>query len=160
MLCHSCPHNGQLAGVKYSESPCAVCVLDHKGKPRTNDSRELGHGRVVSLEVIERYVSDEIPDEREDGEGGDGFDAAVLDFVNAFCRLDIRQQHLLEQRLFLGRSLEEAAADYRRTFCRPMTAGGASAAIGAATRRIAAALAPTGRTIPAPSTSESHCAAF
>lgn len=159
MLCHSCPHNGQLAGVKYDESPCAVCVLDHKGKPRTNDSREIGHGRVVSLEVIERYVSDELPDEREDGEGG-GIEETVLDFIGAFCRLDIRQQHLLEQRVFFGKSLEDAAADYRRTFHRPMTAAGASAAIGAATRRIASALAPTGRTIPAPSTSESRCASF
>lgn len=159
MLCHSCPHNGQQQGVKYSESPCSVCVLDHKGKPRTNDSREIGHGRVVSLEIIERYVSDELPDERADGEDG-GIEETVLDFVNVFCRLDIRQQHLLEQRVFFGKSLEESADSHRRLFARPMTASGVSATVESVKSRMAAALAPTGRTIPAPSTSESRCASF
>lgn len=159
MLCHSCPHNGKMQGAVYASSPCAVCALDHHGQPRTNDSREIGHGRVVSLDVVERYVSDELPDER-DGEGGGGFEETVLDFIGAFCRLDIRQQHLLEQRVFFGKSLEESADSHRRLFARPMTAGGVSATVESVKSRMAAALAPTGRTIPAPSTSELRCAAF
>lgn len=146
----------------YADSPCAVCAKDHYGRPRRNDSREIGHGRVVSLEVLERYVSDELPQE-DGGEGEDQhcIDEVVLDFIGQFCRLDIRSQFLIEQRALYGRPLEEIAADYQKRFGRPMTAAGVSATVAAAKSRIASALVPVPTTsapptaAPVPGTSSS-----
>ncbi len=128
MLCHSCPHNGQLAGMKYDESPCSACAKDAHGKQRANDSREIGHGRVVSLDAIERYVADAVPAD-DAGDGRSQVGGSLLDFVRRFCRLDIRTQFMFEQRLFFGRSLEEVADGYRVVFRKPMTPAGVAAAL-------------------------------
>ena len=146
MICHSCPHNGRVAGQAYAASPCAFCDKDHHGKARRNDSREGGHGRVVSLELLERYVGDELPAEEEGENQQTSEHDLVLDFIGAFCRMDIRTQYLVEQRIFFGKSLEGVAADYRAKFGRPMTVTGVSASVSAATSRIASALRPQATT--------------
>lgn len=135
MLCHSCPHNGQGAGVDYKGSPCEVCALDVNGKPRANDSRESGHGRIVSLEQIERYVSDEIPAGDFDEPGDESRNTILLDIVGRFCRMDIRTQFLIEQRCFFNRPLAEVTDSYRRTFHRNMTANGIAATLAAVKRQ-------------------------
>lgn len=127
----------------YASSPCAVCGVDRHGKKRRNNSREGGHGRVVSLEQIERYLSDELPEENVGTEEEQPREKeAVLDFIGVFCRMGIHQQFLVEQRFFFGRPLEKIAADYRQRFRRPMTAAGVSVAVEAAKSRIAPALRP------------------
>ena len=130
--------------MEYEKSPCYYCALDRKDKQRRNDSRESGHGRVASLEVLERYLSDELP--QEDGGAGEDQQTSehdlVLDFIGAFCRMDIRTQYLVEQRAFHGQPLDAIADSYRRTFSRPMTASGILATAESAKSRIASALRP------------------
>lgn len=134
MICHSCPHNGQLKGLSYEGSPCEVCAKDAQGRQRANDSRETGHGRVVSLDAIERYVADSVPTDEEPEVSRHG--GSLLDFVKRFCRLDIRTQFMFEQRLFFGLSLEDVADGYRRTFGSSITPAGVAAALKSARARL------------------------
>lgn len=138
MICHSCPHNGQLQGLAYEGSPCEVCAKDAQGGQRANDSRETGHGRVVSLDAIERYVADSMPNDG-DGEGTDDRGAlrdALCSFVKRFCGLDIRIQFILEERVLFGNSLEEVAHKYCLVFGKTLTPAGVAAALKSARARI------------------------
>ena len=135
-LCHSCPHNGHVAGMAYEKSPCYFCSLDRKDRPRKNDSRENGHGRVVSLEQIERYVDGNISAPEPSGEDKDRSGDVLREFIRRFCSLSIRVQFMFEQREFFGLTLEEVAAEYRRVFSVSITAAGVSAAIAAAKSRL------------------------
>lgn len=135
MLCHSCPHRDTLSGLEYKDSPCRFCDKDQRGKQRENDSREIGHSRVVSLEQVERYVKENVPDEADEQDVSEGT-ALMQDFVRRFCGLDIRVQFMFEQREFFGRSLEDVAAMYRSEFKTPMTPAGVSIALKSARARM------------------------
>ena len=134
MLCHSCPHAGHLHG-EYHGSPCEVCDKDAHGRQRKNESREEGHGRVVSLEQLDRYLGENVPDESAADADAESKDS-VLAFIRRFCSLDIRVQFMFEQREFFGLSLDEVAARYRREFGKSITPAGVSAAIKAARSRM------------------------
>ena len=138
MICHSCPHNGQLHGLAYKGSPCEMCAKDAHGRQRANDSRETGHGRVVSFDAIERYLEDNVP---ADGDGEEsGSRGAVRDmlqkFVRRFCGLDIRTQFIFEERILFGCSLEEVADKYCLVFGKTLTPAGVAAALKSARSRI------------------------
>ena len=135
MLCHSCKHNKQLVGLAYKGSPCEACDKGPHGKKRQNDSREGGHGRVVSLEQIERYVSENIPADM-DSEAVEQFSGLLLEFVRRFCTLPVRVQFMFVQRTFFGLSLEDVAARFRHEFGTLMTPAGVSAALKAAKPRM------------------------
>lgn len=135
MLCHSCPHQGHLQGKDYHGSPCEYCDKDARGKQRLNDSREEGHSRVASLEQLERYIADSVPDESGSEDVSESQEA-VLSFIRRFCTLDIRVQFMFEQREFFGKSLEDVAAKYRREFGDSITPAGVSAALKTARSRI------------------------
>lgn len=135
MLCHSCPHANEVAGHEYKGSPCEACAKDYRGRLRENDSREIGHSRVVSLQKLERYIGDSIASDAEPSEVTAAA-AALQDFVKRFCSLGIRVQFMLEQREFFGKSLEEVADMYSREFGETLTPAGVSAALKSATRRM------------------------
>jgi DNA-directed RNA polymerase specialized sigma24 family protein len=135
MLCHGCKHNNQLVGLAYKGSPCEACDKGPRGKKRQNDSRESGHGRVVSLEQIERYVSETIPADMGE-EAAETFSVLLLEFVRRFCTLPIRTQYMFEQRFFFGLSLEETASMVRSTFEITITPAGVSAALKSARARM------------------------
>ena len=135
-----------MEGFEYHGSPCETCALDVNGKPRQNDSRESGHGRVVSLEQIERYVSDELPAGDFDEPGDEPGNSILLDLVGRFCRLDVRTQFLVEQRLFFDRPLAEVAGDYTRTFGKTITPSGIAATLAAV--KVQAPPVPDAQTTP------------
>jgi len=134
MICHSCPHNGQLQGLAYKGSPCEMCAKDAHGRQRANDSRETGHGRVVSFDAIERYLEDNVPDDGDESESRTR--GSLLDFIRRFCLLDIKTQFMFEQRLFFGQSLEAVADGCRRVFGSDITPAGVAIALKSARARI------------------------
>lgn len=135
MLCHSCPHNGALAGLDYESSPCKYCDKDSRAKQRENDSREIGHSRVVSLDQLDRFIGENVPDESASPDE-DGAALLLQDFVRRFCSLDIRVQYMFELREFFGLSLEEVASKVRREFRTSITPAGVSAALKSARSRM------------------------
>lgn len=135
MLCHSCPHRDELAGHDYKGSPCEFCDKDQRGRKRENDSREIGHSRVVSFEQVERYVRENISAEASEEERREAV-ALLSDFVKKFCTLDIRVQFMFEQRTYFDKSLEEVADEHRRVFGKEITPAGVSIALKAARSRM------------------------
>jgi len=124
-----------MRGQPYKGSPCEFCDKDSRGRQRENESREIGHGRVTSLELVERYVKENVAAETEEEEVH-AANRLMMDFVKRFCTLDIRIQFMFEQRDFFGKSLEDVAAAYRREFGRSITPAGVSAALKAARERM------------------------
>lgn len=135
MLCHSCPHANELKGLEYKDSPCRFCDKDYRGDQRENDSREIGHSRVVSLQKVELWVGDTVA-AGEDDETVSEAAALMNEFVRKFCRLDIRVQFMLEQREFFGKSLEEVAAEHTRVFGKSITPAGVAIAVKSAKSRL------------------------
>ncbi len=79
--CHLCPHYMNLPpGTDYFKSPCAHCygVGDLEARGGATDSREQGHGRVVSAEALPpRLLALPPAPVGEDGEDGGGGVEAV-----------------------------------------------------------------------------------
>ena len=135
MLCHSCPHANELQGLEYKDSPCMYCDKDYRGDQRENDSREIGHSRVVSLQKVERYVGENISAGTDETTVSEAV-ALLRDFVSRLCSLGIRVQYMLEQREFFGKSLEEVADGYCDEFGESITPAGVQAAVKSAKLRL------------------------
>ena len=135
MLCHSCPHANELKGLDYKDSPCRFCDKDYRGDQRENDSREIGHSRVVSLQKVELWVGENLAPESDDEGMGEAAEL-LKDFIKRLCSLDIRVQFMLEQREFFGKSLEEVAEAHFEKFGKTITPAGVAAALKSAKARL------------------------
>lgn len=132
-LCYQCPHRNEVAGMRLEEAPCRFCMKKANGKDRQNDSREEGHGRVISLSVCEQFVADRV---KESEIEQDAAMEPMRDFIRLFMPLDPKVQFIVVQRAFFSRELEEIARAYRALFGICITPAGVSAAFTSAVSRL------------------------
>ena len=133
-LCYQCPHQNEVAGKKFDKNvPCWYCMHYAKGRIRKNDSREEGHGRVVSLSVCEAFVADRVKDAEVEA---DAAMEPMREFIRIFMPLDPKIQYIVIQRAFFSKELEEIARGYRTLFGVCITPAGVSSAFSSAVSRL------------------------
>ena len=132
-LCYQCPHRNEVAGMKLKDAPCRFCLKKSNGKDRQNDSREEGHGRVVSLSVCEAFVAERIKDTEIEA---DEAQEPLREFIRLFMPLEPKVQFIVCQRAFFSKELEEIAREYRALFGICITPAGVSSAFSAAISRL------------------------
>lgn len=126
-LCYQCPHNNQVNGLPLEKAPCRFCLQTDKGKERKNDSREAGHGRVLSYDTCEKFIRSQSAGDIEPEEANTQL-KPLMEFLRRFAPLDPKVQFIIIQRAFFGESLESVAAKYRDLFKVAITPAGVSAA--------------------------------
>lgn len=132
-LCYKCPHRNEVAGMRLEDAPCRFCMKKSNGKDRQNDSREEGHGRVISLSMCEAFVADRVKDAEVEA---DAAQEPLREFIRLFMPLDPKVQFVVIQRAFFSKELEEIAREYRALFGVCITPAGVSSAFSAAISRL------------------------